>query len=187
MIVVHGERIKCCWLLIEKVSACLKTWIMIPTGSTLQLSNILLFLLCQIKSSSFLIKDIYYMHFHRPLNEVTVNSSFEVICFRFVPWFLSFKICRGKKPGSFGTTTSISHPPNIWITEVMVGLSSGYCCTHKRLTWMHSSTSEITHESFMLESINCKAFFSFQSVHAWNIKEENNKVNHSCLNFAINK
>ncbi|KAL4321951.1 hypothetical protein AHAS_Ahas14G0161800 [Arachis hypogaea] len=34
----------------------------------------------------------------------------------------------GKKPGSLGSTKSISLP-NMRITEAIVGLSSGYCCT----------------------------------------------------------
>jgi len=121
-------------------------------------------------------------NFHRPFNEVMVNSSFEVSCFRFELNFPWSEIFVGKKPGSFGLTSFISLP-NIWITDVMVGLSSGYCCTHNRLTWMHRSTSETTHELFMLESINSKAFCSFQSVHAWNMKE--NRISYSCSNSTI--
>lgn len=112
--------------------------------------------------------------FHRPFNEVMVNSSFELISFWFGHGFPSSETLLGKKPGSLGSTNSISLP-KIRTTEVMVGLSSGYCCTHKRLTWMHRNTSETTHESFILESINSNAFPSFQSVHAWNNKRKNKK------------
>jgi len=98
---------------------------------------------------------------HRPFKEVMLNSSFIDILFT----FSSSEILFGKKPGSLGSTSSISLT-NIWIMDVMVGLSSGYCCTHKRLTWMHRSASVITHESFTFESIKSKAFFSFQSSHA---------------------
>jgi len=121
-------------------------------------------------------------NFHRPFTEVMDNSAFEVFWFTFEHDSSWSEILVGKKAGSFGLTGSISLP-NIWITDVMVGLSSGCCCTHNRLTWMHRSTSETTHESFMLESINSKPFCSFQSVHAWNMKE--NMVSYSCSNSTI--
>lgn len=56
---------------------------------------------------------------------------------------------------------------NIESTDHIVGLSSGFCWTHKRPTWMHRSASEGWNWSSNAASINSNAFSSSQSFHAW--------------------
>lgn len=44
--------------------------------------------------------------------------------------------------------------PNMRIKVDTLGLSSGSCCIHKRLTWMQRNTSDRVHESLKHSSIS---------------------------------
>lgn len=55
---------------------------------------------------------------------------------------------------------------SIEITSDMIGLSSGCCCKHKRLTWMHLNTSDRVYDSPIEGSINSNGLPSFHNFHA---------------------
>ena len=79
---------------------------------------------------------------------------------------VSFDIFSKKKPGFLGRGNAVSLP-NTTTTDDMLGLSSGCCCTHKRLRWIQRSTSENGHNDFPKHSsINSRGLASFQSIHA---------------------
>lgn len=72
-----------------------------------------------------------------------------------------------KKPGCFGCGNIVSLP-NMRTTVDMDGLSSGRCCTHKRATWMHRSTSERAQDSPRISSISSSGLSSNHNLQAWN-------------------
>ena len=74
-----------------------------------------------------------------------------------------------KKPGCLGSANTFSLP-NMRATSDMTGLSSGDCCTHKRLTWMQRITSDKTNESFTVSSMSSNALPSFHSTQACTMK-----------------
>lgn len=74
-----------------------------------------------------------------------------------------------KKPGCLGLGNALSVLLNITTTDDIVGLSSGYCCTHNRLMWMHRITSDRVHdESPKNGSTSSKGLPSFHKLHAYN-------------------
>lgn len=77
-----------------------------------------------------------------------------------------------KNPGCLGSGNSKSLT-SIKITLDIPGLSSGFCWTHNRLTWMQCNTCDIKQVSSMLLSINFIALPSFQSFQAWKEKHLN--------------
>lgn len=83
-------------------------------------------------------------------------------------WFVrklnSLETFSEMKSGSLGSTNSISLLT--LKSESMVGLWSGCCCAHKRLTCMQPNTSDTTYESPKLELINSKALYAFRILHA---------------------
>ena len=70
-----------------------------------------------------------------------------------------------RKPGSLGSDSKLSLP-NIITTDDMLGLSSGCCCTHKRLTWMQRKISSRVQDSSKHVSISSKGMPSFHNFHA---------------------
>jgi hypothetical protein len=62
-----------------------------------------------------------------------------------------------KKPGSLGLGNTLS-PPDVKTTEAMLGLSSGCCCMHKRLIWIHLMTSDRFHDFSGNPSTNSNSY-----------------------------
>jgi len=71
-----------------------------------------------------------------------------------------------KKPGCLGLGNELSLL-NIWTTDDMFGLSSGFCCTHNKPTWICRNTLDRVHESPTNSSINSIGLSSIHSFHAW--------------------
>lgn len=100
---------------------------------------------------------------HRGSKMVTVTSLVELVSFGYKS--SSSNTILEMKAGSLGSANSM-WLSNIRITDIIVGLSSGYCCTHKRPTWRQRSTSDITHDDiFMFEAIKSIPLPAFHNVH----------------------
>lgn len=106
---------------------------------------------------------------HLASSKLIEISLVELRCF----WLDELEVCGSnesmpwKKPGclGWGSSTSLS---NINTADAMVGLSSGCCCAHNKLTWMHLNISDTLHVSSMFLSINSRTLPSLHSIHAWN-------------------
>jgi len=71
-----------------------------------------------------------------------------------------------KNPGCFGSGNSTSLT-NIKSTLDIPGLSSGFCWTHKRLTWRQCNICDWKLEFSRLLSTSSSGLPFFQSSHAW--------------------
>jgi len=88
-----------------------------------------------------------------------------------------------KKTGFSGCGKALSLV-NIVTTDVIFGLSLGWCCTHKRPIWIHRKASDRMYESFKHVSMNSIGMQSFQHLHAYNNANQLIKTNWLHINWS---